>query len=276
MTPGTTWLASYPKSGNTWLRVLLANWYSDAAEPADINELAPQEWSPNNPARFASATLLAADELSTEEIEALRGETNRLLAGEMEGTAVVKVHNAYTAAFGAGVARGAIYVVRDPRDVAPSLAAHLGVTLDEAIATMNSTVAALGRGKGKHRRQLPQPLRDWSGHVRGWLEECDVPVHVVRYEDLPGAFGGVLQFLGEAPDAERMERAIRHSRLEELQRQEAVHGFKERQSEAAFFRQGQAGAWRRTLRPEQARRIEAAHGAMMRRLGYLTAHAAGA
>jgi aryl sulfotransferase len=134
----------------------------------------------------------------------------------------------------------------------------------------------LGRSARRHRRQLPQPLGDWSGHVRGWLEECDVPVHVVRYEDLPGAFGGVLQFLGEAPDAERMERAIRHSRLEELQRQEAAHGFKERQSEAAFFRQGEVGAWRRTLRPDQVRRIEAAHGAMMQRFGYLTSHAAGA
>jgi aryl sulfotransferase len=256
--------------------VLLANWYSGATAPADINDLGPMEWSPNSPASFASATLLGPDELLPEEIEELRGSVNRLLASEVTGAAVVKVHNAYTEAFGAGVADGVIYVVRDPRDVAPSLAAHLGVTLDEAIATLNSPSAALGRGKGKHRRQLPQALSDWSGHVRGWLEECGLPVHVVRYEDLPGAFSGVLRFLGEAPDEERMERAIRHSRLEELQRQEAAHGFKERQSEAAFFRQGKAGAWRRTLGPEQVRQIEAAHGAMMQRFGYLTAHAAGA
>ena len=36
---GIVWLASYPKSGNTWLRVLLTNYLRDTGEPADINHL---------------------------------------------------------------------------------------------------------------------------------------------------------------------------------------------------------------------------------------------
>lgn len=274
MTPGITWLASYPKSGNTWLRVLLDNWFGNRAEAADINALSGAECSPNSRARFASATLLEPDDLLPEEMERVRLPVLRLLASETPGSAVLKVHNAYTPAFGSESARAAIYIVRDPRDVVPSLAAHFGIGIEEAVEFVNHP-GVLGQTGAHWQRQLPQLLSDWSGHVRGWVDGCDVPLHVVRYEDLPGAFSGVLRFLGEDPeDTARLITAIGHSRLEELQRQEAEKGFKERLNATPFFRKGKAGGWREVLSAAQALRIERAHGEMMARFGYEVAAAA--
>lgn len=268
MTPGTTWLASYPKSGNTWLRVFLDNWFAASDTPADINSLSAQTWSPNDPTRFESATLVPPEALLPSEIEALRAPAAELLASELESPAIVKLHNAYAPAFGAPVAQAAIYIVRDPRDVVPSLASHLNISIDQAIDTLNAPATVISRSERRLQRQLPQTLSDWSSHVRGWLDEANLPVHLVRYEDLPGAFAGVLEFMGEPRDPIRFDRAVRHSRLEELQRQERANGFKERQSEAPFFRQGQSGAWRQTLTPAQAARIESAHFPQMHRLAY--------
>jgi aryl sulfotransferase len=273
MTAATTWLASYPKSGNTWLRVLLDNWSASSAVPVDINNLSAQEWSPNSPSRFESATLLSPDVLLPAEVEELRGPANRLIASEIHRPAVVKIHNGFTPGLGAGVAHSVVYVVRDPRDVVPSLAAHLGISIDAAINKLNSPSTALSPPDQRRRRQLPQSLGDWSGHVRGWLDMSGLPLHLVRYEDLPDAFEGVLRFLGKPHDPVRIKQAIHHSRLEELQRQEAAQGFKERFSAEPFFRQGKAGSWRLVLTPDQTRRIESAHGPTMHRLGYLPARA---
>ncbi|MBL8214780.1 MAG: sulfotransferase domain-containing protein [Bryobacterales bacterium] len=274
MIPGITWLASYPKSGNTWLRVFLDNWFGNRAEAVDINSLRGGECSPNSRERFESATLLEPDDLLPEEIEPLRLPVMRLLASETPGSPLVKVHNAYTPAFGSSTARAAIYIVRDPRDVVPSLAAHFGIGIHEAVEFVNGR-SVLGQTGQRWHRQLPQMLEDWSGHAHSWLDRCDVPLHVVRYEDLPGAFVGVLRFLGEdAEDTARLTTAIAHSRLEELQRQESEKGFKERLNATPFFRKGKAGAWREVLTPNQAARIERAHGETMARFGYEAACAA--
>lgn len=127
---------------------------------------------------------------------------------------------------------------------------------------------------------MPQPLLGWSGHVTSWLDQTDVPVHTVSYEDLQadtaGAFAGALEFLGETAGRERLLRAVRHARFRELQRQESQSGFRERLSAAPFFRRGQAGAWREELTAEQARRIEDGNRAVMQRLGYLAQPAASA
>ena len=84
MTPATTWLASYPKSGNTWLRVFLDNWFATSDTPADINCLTAQPWSPNDPTRFESATLLPPDALLPSEIEALRAPAAQLDVHRMD------------------------------------------------------------------------------------------------------------------------------------------------------------------------------------------------
>ena len=104
----------------------------------------------------------------------------------------VKVHDAYTLTprsgepllAGARGADGAIVIVRDPRDVAPSLASHNGSDIDDAIAFMNDREAGFALKPNRQHNQLRQKLPGWSGHIASWLDQSDIPVHLVRYEDL--------------------------------------------------------------------------------------------
>jgi hypothetical protein len=159
--------------------------------------------------------------------------------------------------------KGALYIVRDPRDVAVSYAAHLGKSIDNTIADMisNETFA------GYH------VLTSWSHHVATWTEQRrSYPSLIVRYEDMlaePGtAFRAILDALGITCAEDRLEYAIRETRFEALQAKEQETGFVEKCGGDAFFRSGQAGAWQNVLTTPQVRKIESAFRTTMQTWGY--------
>lgn len=109
--------------------------------------------------------------------------------------------------------------------------------------------------------------------MRSWLDQRDIPVHLVRYEDLlsdtAATARAALAFAGIEPDPVQLDQAIAFASIGELQRQEAQHGFREAPRDVrGFFRRGVAGGWRDELHPHQIARIERDHGPMMDRLGY--------
>lgn len=274
------WLASFPKSGNTWFRLLLANWCADGAEPVHINDLPHPGGEIMTREAFDEATLVGSGVLRTEELNRLRPAVYQMLAEEGEGPWYVKVHEAFRRnpdgewLYAGKAVRAAIYLVRDPRDVAGSLAAHFDVSIEKSVSILNSRCSALAVLRDSLSLQLPMGLLGWSGHVTSWLDQKEVRVHLVRYEDLKAdtarVFGDALQFLGETADRDRLERAVSHSRFSELQRQEREAGFRARVSSSnPFFRRGQAGAWRSDLTPQLVEQIEQANRVVMERLGYL-------
>lgn len=277
---GIVWLASFPKSGNTWFRILLANLVGGDRGPSDINDLEERGGTASSREEFEAQTLLDSGLLSHEDIDDLRPSVYTAIAAEASEQRWVKVHDAYTVnssgepLFGRRIALSAVYLVRDPRDVAISLAYHNGTTIDEAIALMNAADGALCRSRKGMAPQLRQRLTGWGGHVTSWLDQSDVPVWPVRYEDMVAApaecFAGALGFAGRSPAHSDVERAVRHASFGELQRQERDTGFAERMSRTApFFRAGRSGAWRETLTAAQAGAIEQCHGVVMERLGYV-------
>jgi len=138
---------------------------------------------------------------------------------------------------------------------------------------MNDSDGALGGSCKGMPVQLRQKLHGWSRHVTSWLDQTDVPVLGLRYEDLIAAtapiFASAIEFAGDTAVPEEIDRAVAHSTFEKLRRQEAENGFGERRSRTApFFRSGRSGGWRDTLTTAQRERIERCHGAVMARLGY--------
>lgn len=272
--PSLIWLASYPKSGNTWMRVLLSNLVARGDRPEDINNLSIRHGIASDRTTFEDLSLVESLLLTPEEIAAMRPAVHDALAGCAGTDRYVKVHDAYerladgTPVLGRA-AGGALYLVRDPRDVAVSLAFHQSQSMDEAVEFLSAPTASLRATE----RQFRQHLGDWSSHVLGWIDQTDMPVHVVRYEDLHAdtveVFCRALDFLGISFHREDAERAVRHSDFSELKRQESTSGFFERvRGQEAFFRDGKVGGWRSYLSEEQARRIETDHAAVMARLGY--------
>lgn len=276
------WLASYPKSGNTWTRVFLTNYLRDDADESDINDL---EGGPIASSRqiFDLAVGIEASCLLPEEVENLRPAAYRVLARDNNRLLFIKTHDAWTHTpggeplFPADVTRGVIYIVRNPLDVAVSAAHHFGQSLAESLATLSDDAHILSRPTHGLADQLPQQVGSWSGHAQSWLDESGLPVYLMRYEDMLAdphrAFGSLVRFAGLDYNAQRVGEAVAASSFETLQQQEEATGFRERgmRASAPFFRSGRAGGWREVLSQSQVDALLAVHGPMMTRFGYLDA-----
>jgi hypothetical protein len=168
----------------------------------------------------------------------------------------------------------AVYILRNPLDVAVSYANHMATDLDTAIRRMGDASHGLCLNESRLHIQLRQRLLTWSGHVESWTRQTDIPMHVVRYEDMKlnpmDAFRGIVQFLGiDCPD-ERIENAVEMSSFSRLKKQEQESGFREKPPNAAsFFRKGEMGDWRNHLSAAQRDRLIRDHGRVMREFGYL-------
>lgn len=280
---GVVWLASYPKSGNTWMRLLLANIQNGDRSPVSINSLETGSFVQSR-RLFDRSSLVDSALLRPNESATLRTAVIDEYIDEQNSPLFAKVHDAWTHD-AAGLpmlgrsARAALYLVRDPRDVAVSYAYHTEDSLDAVIRTLNNPAAYLLGST----RVFPQRIGDWSGHVNSWRNQTDIPTNVIRYEDLhkdtERVLRQIVEWLGSAFDseaemAEAVSRAVRSSELHELQRQEREQGFRIRPAAtlsadaSLFFRRGRIGDWRNHLSLAQVREIEGAHGETMLELGY--------
>jgi hypothetical protein len=265
------WLASYPKSGNTWVRAFLLNYIRDSGAPENINDLVDISVPEPLVTFFQPLTAEPVQKLAGPKIQALRPRAHAVLAAR--GKAVfVKTHNANLEFFDVPLCSqehtgGAIYITRDPRDVALSYAAYTGWTLDDIIALMANSQAAIAPSTD----QVFEFLADWSSHVTSWVA---APSRVlVRYEDLLKApetyFARILRYIGTEPEPGRLARAIQHTNFGTLSTQEQKTGFAAHSGKNPFFRTGQSGQWRTALTPAQQAQIIASHGPVMKKLGYI-------
>ena len=273
---GIVWLASYPKSGNTWLRVLLTNFLRNTDQPADINRLVGAPGAGSREC-FDQWVGVEGSALDANIVDRLRPQVYRRVARDADETLFLKAHDEWTRVdtgepmFPADVTLGVVYVIRNPLDLAGSCAHHWGTPLEAAVERMCGGSAVPPPGLPDH---LRQQVGSWSRHVRSWVDDSGAPVHVVRYEDLsvdPGRFfGGVIKSCGLDYDEPQVKKAVAFSAFAELQRQEASAGFQERSTAAPgrFFRRGEVGSWRDELPGHLAERLTAAHHETMERFGY--------
>lgn len=275
---GIYWLASYPKSGNTWFRTFLQNLLIDGDQPVEINDLATGNIASG---RGWLDEVLGFDtsELDPDEVDRLRPAVYRWALHDEE-IGYHKIHDAYTSTLDDEplVSRegtlGALYIIRNPLDVAPSYANHNNSTIDDAIKRMGETGHALCKTRKGLPNQTRQKLLSWSGHVLSWVDAPGLNCHVIRYEDMLEnpleTFSGAVRFLKLPDDPARIEKAIRFSDFKLLRSQEEKGVFKEKPPKTEFFfRQGKSGDWKDKLTPEQIQRIITDHAEVMRRFGYL-------
>ena len=280
---GITWLASYPKSGNTWLRVFLTNLRRDGDAPADINDL-ERGLLASGRVSFESAVPCEAVDLTHEEVDRLRPLVYLDYAQRAnEPYLFCKVHDACSILptgqplFPPHATAGVIYLIRNPLDVCVSFAHHMDCRdYNQVISWMANPDYMLAGERDRTQEQLRQCLSTWSGHVLSWVDGPLERRLILRYEDMQAvpleSFAAAAAFVGLPHDPERIGRAIRFSSFDELQRQEQKRGFSDGvRAGKSFFRKGKVGSWREELTTPQIARLIEDHHDVMVRFGYLTA-----
>ena len=273
------WIASYPKSGNTWVRIFIHNLLREirgnAADVQDINRLSQYTTRECKAGPYQQLLGRSPQEWSPLDIARARPEVQLLLAASHTRPFLVKTHliMAQLAGFSTinlDATLAGIYIIRNPLDVAISFAHHTGRSIEDIIAQMANPM----QWCNPMENQVYEPMGSWSAHVASWMAVFDRPVFVMRYEDMLRSplevFGRLAGFLRLAPTGDQLQRAIDKSSFSEVSRQEQEKGFWEKPAIAEkFFRAGAADQWRDVLSKEQVQRIASAHAPMMQRAGYL-------
>lgn len=269
------WLASYPRSGNSWLRTLLTNYLDRRRTPVSINAL--RRFYTDSRRDFDECLGLSSSAMTDTELLRHLPLYHELLSRQARDTTFARTHAAWLRVpggaplFPRSAGAGVVYAARNPLDVAVSFSHLFEFSIDDTIDFMARPSATFGP---RHGVTLPVRVSTWSRHAAGWLDQRELPLCLVRYEDLLAepveVLGRLIAFAGLPHDPALLEWSVEHSRFERLRGQEARDGYAGRPSTApAFFRRGRAGDWRRKLGRRQVRRIVDAHGAAMDRLGYL-------
>ena len=269
-------IASYPRSGNTFSRILLGNYTADGA--LDLNQL--ENSLPADTSEFLWADI---PDYASQEINAVNHWKHRrqVIANYRRRPAslpfrALKTHTANLVAFGAPAFEfqpqdRVLYLVRHPLDVAVSNADYNNQDIDATIDLMCRPGTCVGTGSlaGIEARG------SWNQHVAGWLATVACPSLLMRYEDLcrdpAGGLRRILDFIGLPVDELRLARAVKRSTFSELQRQEAESGFAEAPANTRsgrFFRQGRSEQWHEAMTREQALRLADQCGETMSQLGY--------
>jgi hypothetical protein len=277
------WVASYPRSGGTWTRMLLFNLVqimSGSREACDINALG--DFSPwDAKLKYYRKYLKQGFENAPfDEVVAARHQVHQDIADKAAGRVFVKTHWPLCEigsheSVNRSVTAGAIYLVRNPLDVAISFAHHFMKPIDTVIEILNTA--------GSHMISdgIFEFWGSWSDHVASWTHQTTPTICCVRYEDLLSDperwFGVVAHHVFEpAPSTEQLRAAIANTSFAILRNQEEKRGFKDTPAGAPqsvkFFREGRAGQWQQHLSTVQVDCIVSSHREQMERFSYLPLH----
>ena len=242
--PNDAFIASYPRSGNTWLRFVLF----------DI---------------LVTGQTSGFDEVNHIVAEVgLHGPAHALLPG---GGRLIKTHEAYRKQY-----RKAIYLVRDVRDVVLSEFAYqkaLGWIPDDFDLFMQQFV----RGE-------VNPFSPWHQHVPGWVNSPLAKSSnflLIKFEemrrDTESTVNTVLDFLGVMVDPQTVRDAIANNSLQRMQEKEQRQPQLSRSAppasgaeETRFIRKGSSGGWRSRLTAAQVEFMEQHTRPVLEQMGYAT------
>jgi hypothetical protein len=280
-------VVSYPKSGNTWNRLVAAAYGTEASHEdlaqfrtveSDLSELEFADIGANH---YQSVSPIPISDIDFLDQARLRPAAMLKLAEnvsflESRKPLLVQSHHFYKEVGGIPLwdsewVDRVVNPVRDPREICCSHAAHFGSSYEETARYMAQPEATTGAST---ETSLTWMTGSWSAHVRSWLSVEDFPVFTVRYEDLKadpvGQFYDILEFL-DAPGlcVEAVEDAVERTQFDRLKETAAEQGPPGTGHQEEFFRSGETDGWKEELPVEVARKIEKDHGEMMEALGYL-------
>ncbi len=279
------YLASYPKSGNTWCRVFITELMrlagDNPGEELNLNQ-------DIETGAIASSRLWLDDQLginscdlSFSELDPLRGRAGASAWLFAEGERFHKVHDAFKSPDSRGRpvvsttgCSGVVYILRHPEDVAVSLSHFFSWPLDHCVDHLLDPNAAMVPGEHFGGHQVRQYMGCWDQHVRSWADQTQLPVLIMRYEDMLSkgseTFTELATFLGLPTDSKLIHQALENTSIDRLKKmEEDVDGFVEKPAGCErFFRSGRTGEGAEQLSIEQRKRLAKGLSEVMKRFEY--------
>jgi hypothetical protein len=269
------WLVSYPRSGNTFLRALLANYFSGLDRPLTLAEISASTQGEHREDLWCETTGKPGAERTVEDewngrsayLAKLRDRTNPHLP-------LVKSHSVNGSfysrrAFDFVPGDRIVHIVRHPCEVAVSLSCFRKMPIQDAVRQMFEHNCGVYGEPPRHGSEI---IGSWNQHTQSWLGVVGTPVLHIRYFDLVAdtrrTLADTLDFLGTRPNEDRVLLASAFSEFARMQRQEAETGFAEAPPGTAFFRDGKAFRWLWNLDPDHARTLLLAERDLLDRLGF--------
>lgn len=274
------WVASYPKSGNTWMRAVLSSLFfsNEGKFNFDLLNLIVNFETLK---RFEFVKSINSDDFrklnDLKIISKYWTEAQKKIDLGKKDFTFFKTHSANMRLYDYEFTNshntfGLIYLVRDPRDVAISYSKHLGKNLDQIIEIM-TTKGALTFTKSSY----PIVISRWDEHYVSW-KRLNVPKLIVKYEallnDTRHVLNEIINFFSQNYGIRfnnseiKIANIIKSTSFDKLQQDEKKHGFKEAKK-SNFFREGQALQWKNKLNNLQLNKIENSFETIMTELDYL-------
>jgi len=283
------WIASYPKSGNTWIRSLLASYLFSEDGQFGFELL-------KNIEQFSSKNF-SFDKLMSSNYQARISKNwipSQKKINQDKKIHLLKTHNALCSINGNNFTdkfntSAVIYVVRDPRNLITSLVHHYELSLDEAFSFLTNKkkiifpINAEKRQKDIKDREDFNFLSDWSTHYQSWKNINFCPIKIIRYEDclidIQKVFVSILDFLSKFLkfkfDKKKINNAILTTSFNNLSQIEKNEGFQESitssktMKKIKFFNLGKKNNWKTLLNKKLIVKIESHFKNEMSELGYL-------
>ena len=258
------WLASYPKSGNTWVRALLTNYLYN--ENYKENAFSKLDMIKSFPQKYAFKGIVDDRELEKNYMTLFKYfiEAQKKI-NQDKNLQIIKTHNICGSVNNFEFTDkentlGSIYILRDPRSVAVSYAYHANISFEKSVEIMLDEKRIT-----LHNKIYPEARSSWKIHLRSWLNH-PMPKIFVKYEELEKntheCFKSILIFINKFIkkkidiNDQKILNAVQNCSFENLSKLENELGFVEKGKNVNFFRKGKTDEWKTVLSSELISKIE--------------------
>jgi len=275
------WISSYPKSGNTWVRYLIANYFYNKAKKFDAKVISSIKYFPIPSViqKLVNKDELIKDPYNIAKYWIKSQEITNINNGNI---AFLKNHNALIRLndcelTNENLSLAAIYIVRDPRDVVVSYANYLGITYDKTIEHLCSNDLRYNIELDDTGFPRIEVIGSWKLNYISWRDGIpQIPRIIIKYEDLTNntynTFYKILNFLSKIMnfkiDVDQINIALENSNFKILKKTEKNIGFFENEGKSIFFRNGKVGESKKKLNKKQILHIEKVFSDEMKILDY--------